>query len=107
MTVYGILFTIIIRSIENVIMYFQESILMILIGVVFSALTFISVYHCFRCFIPRIEKKYPLSFIFFGDIANKFEDADDYYAKMRDVIADEDSLTHLARQHEHGIIPVR
>ena len=101
LTVYGILFTVLYNTLEPIQLAIEEHWLLFALASIFSLTTVVSIYYCFRCFIPRIEKNNPLSYIFFGDVASKFKDGEEYFVKMEEMIYDETKYCQQLAEQIH------
>ena len=78
---------------------FQKSPILITLLVIWLLCVFISIYYCFRCFMPRMEIKYPTNVFFFRDAVRSFGDIEEYSKKLIDVCTDEEVLyTQLSQQ---------
>jgi len=59
----------------------------------------ISVYYCFKCFMPRMEMKYDDNVFFFRDAVKAFGNSEDFTKKIIDICGSEEELyTQLAEQ---------
>ncbi|MBT8282252.1 MAG: hypothetical protein KJO86_00820 [Muriicola sp.] len=60
---------------------------------------FISIYYCFRCFMPRMEMKYDDNVFFFMDAVKAFGTSEEYTEKLLEICGSEEELyTQLAQQ---------
>ena len=66
----------------------------------------VSIYFCFKCFMPRFETKYDKNVFFFKDAANNFGTMHDYTQKLMEVCnTKEEFFTMLSQQiHVESII---
>lgn len=71
---------------------FQESSVYIILACLWIAFVIISIYYCFKCFIPRIESKYAKNVFFFRDATNAFGSIQEYSKKLMDVCKSEEDL---------------
>jgi len=59
----------------------------------------ISVYYCFKCFMPRMELKYDDNVFFFSDAVNAFGNSDEFTKRLVDICGSEEELyTQLGEQ---------
>ncbi len=80
---------------------FQRSIVFIFLFALWLLFVFISIYFCFRCFMPRLEVKYPKNVFFFMDAVRAFGGIEDYTAKLMEICKDEDALAAQLSQQIH------
>ncbi len=75
---------------------FQESAILVILGVLWILPVSISVYFCF---MPRMELKYRKNVFFFKDAVRAFGNSDEYTQKLAEVCTNEEKLyTHLGHQ---------
>ncbi|MBT8272632.1 MAG: hypothetical protein KJO77_02425 [Bacteroidia bacterium] len=78
---------------------FNESKVFIVLAILWIISVMISIYFCFKCFMPRIESKFDKNVFFFKDAADAFGKMDDYVAKLNEVCENKDELfKHLGEQ---------
>ena len=78
---------------------FTESILLIVLSILWICSVLISVFFCFKCFRPRIELKYDPNVFFFSNAVNKFGNVKEYSKKLLEVCGNEEELcTQLSQQ---------
>jgi len=78
---------------------FTDSILLIVLSILWICSVLISVFFCFKCFRPRIELKYDPNVFFFKNAVNKFGDVKEYSKKLLEVCGNEEELcTQLSQQ---------
>ncbi len=69
--------------------YFQESfkgnIVLIVLACLWMLCVLISIYFCFKCFMPRIDSKNKKNVFFFKDAVYGFGSIEDYTKKLMDV----------------------
>lgn len=69
--------------------FFQEAFnnnkILIGLACIWIICVLISIYFCFKCFMPRIEKKNKNNVFFFRDAAYEFGSMEDYTKKLMDV----------------------
>ncbi len=61
----------------------------------------LSVYFCFKCFIPRMELKYDDNVFFFMDAVRAFGSSEEFTKKLIDVCANEEELFYQLGQQIH------
>ena len=78
---------------------FQENRLLIGLAALWLILVLISIFFCFKCFMPRIEKKNEKNVFFFRDAVYAFGSMDDYTKKLMEVCdSKEEFYTMLSEQ---------
>jgi len=78
---------------------FKESNIFIILAILWIASVMISIFFCFKCFMPRIESKYDKNVFFFKDASDAFGDMNTYVDKLMDVCDNSNELfTHLGQQ---------
>ena len=80
---------------------FQRSGVFIFLFALWLLFVFISIYFCFRCFMPRMELKYPKNVFFFMDAVRAFGGIEEYTAKIIEICKDEDALAAQLSQQIH------
>lgn len=80
---------------------FQKSPVFIVLLVCWLLFVFISIYFCFRCFMPRMELKYPKNVFFFMDAVRAFGNAEEYTKKLLEICEDEQALAEQLSQQIH------
>lgn len=77
----------------------KGNILFYVLIVIWITFVLISIFFSFKCFRPRIEKKFKKNVFFFRDAAYSFGDIDEYSKKLTKVCTDENELfTQLSHQ---------
>lgn len=88
-----------VERLESFQILFRESVIFIFLGSLWILCVMISIYFCFRCFMPRLETKYDKNVFFFKDTVHAFGNIQDYSKKVIDVCKDEEELfRHLSEQ---------
>lgn len=78
---------------------FQENPIFTVFAILWLICVLISIYYCFRCFMPRMEMKYDDNVFFFQDTVKAFGNTDEYTKKLMEVCATEEELfTQLSQQ---------
>lgn len=78
---------------------FQRHFIFVILIVLWLIFVIISVYYCFRCFMPRMELKYPKNVFFFMDAVHAFGDYEAYTKYLLKICEDEERLyAQLAQQ---------
>ena len=76
--------------------YIQEvltgSILLIILASLWLLFVLISIYFCFKCFMPRIESKHNKNVFFFRDAAYAFGSIEEYTKKIMEVCESKDEF---------------
>lgn len=80
---------------------FQESILYIILACLWILFVIISIYFCFKCFMPRIESKYNKNVFFFKDAAYSFGNIKDYSEKLMKVCNSKEELFVMLSEQIH------
>jgi hypothetical protein len=80
---------------------FQDSILHIILVVLWIISVAISIFYCFKCFTPRIETKYKKNVFFFKDAASAFGNIKDYSEKLMDVCSSKKEFYMLLSNQIH------
>lgn len=71
---------------------FQESIVFIILTGLWLVFVLISLYYCFKCFMPQIESNYDKNVFFFRDTALSHGNIEEYTKKLMDVCESEEEL---------------
>lgn len=86
--------------------YFQPTLESNLWFTSFAILWFISVlisiYYCFRCFMPRMEMKYDDNVFFFLDAVKAYGNSDEYTKKLIEICGSEEELYSQLAQQIHA-----
>ena len=78
---------------------FQESIVFIVLACLWIVSVLISIYFCFKCFMPRIESKYDKNVFFFRDAVCAFGNMEKYTKQLMNVCnSKEDLFIQLSQQ---------
>lgn len=78
---------------------FNENNIFMVLAILWIGSVLISIYYCFKCFMPRIESKYDKNVFFFKDAAKAFGSMEAYTEKLMEVCEDEDQIfNHLSQQ---------
>ncbi len=78
---------------------FQESIVFIVLACLWIISVLISIYFCFKCFMPRIESKYDKNVFFFRDAVYAFGNMEKYTKQLMNVCnSKEDLFIQLSQQ---------
>lgn len=80
---------------------FQKSPIFIVLHILWLICVFISIFYCFRCFMPRMEMKYPTNVFFFRDAVRSFGDIEAYTKKLTEVCRNEEDLFAQLSQQIH------
>lgn len=80
---------------------FQKSILFVMLTCSWLLFVLISIYFCFKCFMPRIETKYDKNVFFFKNAAYDFGNMEEYTKKLMNVCINEDELFIQLSQQIH------
>jgi hypothetical protein len=80
---------------------FQKNPVFTILLVFWLLSVFISIYYCFRCFMPRMEMKYPTNVFFFRDAVRSFGDIESYTKKLIEVCKDDEDLYAQLSQQIH------
>lgn len=76
--------------------YFQEAfngnMVLIILACLWILCVLISIYFCFKCFMPRIDSKNNKNVFFFKDAVYGFGSMDDYTKKLMDVCSSEEEF---------------
>lgn len=79
--------------------FFEENITFVIVAGLWMLAVLISIYHCFKCFRPRIETKFKKNVFFFRDAIREFGDYETYSKKLFDVCtSEEEMLFQLGQQ---------
>lgn len=78
---------------------FKESNVYLILACLWIISVLISIYYCFKCFMPQIEKKYNKNVFFFKDAASAFGNIEEYTSKLMSVCTNQEELfTQLSEQ---------
>ena len=73
--------------------------LLIILAVLWVLSVLISIFYCFKCFMPRIESKYEKNVFFFKDAASSFGDLEAYTKELIRICgSDQEFYRQLANQ---------
>ncbi|MGV6832233.1 MAG: Pycsar system effector family protein [bacterium] len=61
---------------------FQKNSILLVLTIIWILLVLISIYYCFRCFMPRIETKMDKNVFFFKDAAYSFGSLEDFKKEL-------------------------
>lgn len=81
--------------------FMEDSILFMVSTGLWLLFVLLSVYFCFKCFIPRMELKYDDNVFFFMDAVRAFGSSEEYTRKLMDVCANEEELFYQLGQQIH------
>jgi hypothetical protein len=99
LTVYGIIITIVYSNSVDVFQAISSSKFIQIICILSAISSLISIYFAFRCINPTLENKNPNSIIYFGHIADRFSNFDEYHQATKDIINNEERLsTQISEQ---------
>ncbi len=80
----------------------SDNILMLIFGILWISATLISIFYCFKVFKPIIiNANYDPNIFFFGDVASKFKDVDEYVKTAIDITGTDDKLFPQLAQQLH------
>lgn len=78
---------------------FENSWLFTICAVCWLVSVLVSIYYCFRCFMPRMEMHYEDNVFFFRDAVKAFGTADEYVKRLMEICENEQELfTQLSAQ---------
>ncbi len=80
---------------------FQKSPFFSVLMVLWLVFVIISIYYSFRCFMPRMELKYPKNVFFFMDAVRAFGGIEEYTKKLIEVCEEEEILYAQLSQQIH------
>ncbi len=80
---------------------FQKHPVFIVLLLLWLLFVLISIYYCFRCFMPRLELKYPKNVFFFMDAVRAFGGIEEYTKKLMEICQDEEALSAQLSQQIH------
>ena len=80
---------------------FQESIVFIVLACLWIVFVLISIYFCFKCFMPRIESKYDKNVFFFRDATYAFGNVKEYTKQLMNVCSSKEELFIQLSQQIH------
>lgn len=79
--------------------YFQTAmegnISLTILIIVWLIMVLMSIFFCFKCFMPRIMTKMPKNVFFFKDAAFRFGSREEYTKKLMEVVDSEDQLYQM------------
>jgi hypothetical protein len=76
---------------------FENNLLIFLVGLWLLCIL-ISIYFCFKCFMPRIESKLDKNVFFFKDAVYAFGPMEDFTKKLKEVCDSEDEFFEMLSQ---------
>ncbi len=71
---------------------FQENKLLLVLAGIWVVCVLVSIYFCFKCFMPRIETKLDKNVFFFKDATYAFGSMEDYTKKLMEVCDNRDEF---------------
>jgi len=71
---------------------FENDRLFFVVSGLWMVFVVISIYYCFKCFMPRIMSKFPKNVFFFKDAAHSFGSIEDYTKKVIDTCQTNETL---------------
>jgi hypothetical protein len=80
---------------------FESNWLFTIFAILWLLCVFISIYYCFRCFMPRMELKYDDNVFFFQDAVKAFGTAEEYSKRLIEICENEDELFYQLSQQIH------
>ncbi len=80
---------------------FNESIVYLILACLWLLSVFISIYFCFKCFMPHMEKRYNKNVFFFKDAASAFGNIDEFTGKLINVCTNQDELFKQLSEQIH------
>ena len=80
---------------------FQESTIHVILACLWILSVIISIYFCFKCFMPRIESKYDKNVFFFKDAAYSFGNIRKYSEKLMKVCNSKEELFVMLSEQIH------
>lgn len=85
---------------------FLEDKLFLALSILWLIAVMVSVYYCFRCFMPDMELKYDTNVFFFRDAAHEFPSSKEYAKELIKTCTEEEKmLTMLSEQiHAESVI---
>ena len=76
-----------------------ENVVFLVLTCLWLLFVLISIFYCFKCFIPQMELKYEPNVFFFMDAVKAFGSAEEFSKKLMEVCATEEELyTQLSEQ---------
>jgi hypothetical protein len=82
--------------------FFEESILMVVLSVIWIIFVLLSIFYCFKCFRPQMEIKYNPNVFFFRDAVYKFGNTEEYTKKLLEICGSEDVLYQQLSEQIHA-----
>lgn len=101
LTVHGIIITVIYSNAENVYNALNNSQTLFYFTLAFALLCILSIFFAFKCVNPRLKNKNPKSIIYFGHIAKKFTDFQDYYSVSKPIISNQNEFEKQISEQIH------
>ena len=80
---------------------FQESNVYLILACLWILFVIISIYFCFKCFMPRIMSKYDNNVFFFKNAAYAFGNIEEYTKKLMEVCVTKEELYKQLSQQIH------
>lgn len=72
--------------------FFEENTTFVVVAGLWMICVLISIFHCFKCFRPRIETKFQKNVFFFRDAVHAFGDIKSYSKKLVETCETEDEM---------------
>ena len=80
---------------------FQESNVYLVLACLWILFVIISIFYCFKCFMPRIVSKYDNNVFFFKNAAYAFGNMEEYTKKLMEVCVSKEELYRQLSQQIH------
>ncbi|MGK0414052.1 MAG: hypothetical protein ACJA1B_002271 [Polaribacter sp.] len=87
---------------ENFKFILQESVLFIILLILWFLSVLISIYYCFRCFKPHMELTYDKNVFFFKDAVCKFGSTEEYAKELIDTCSKEEKIVQQLSEQIHA-----
>ena len=99
---HGLILGLFVDRLEQLQPIFQESIIFLILVILWIISVLISILFCFKCFKPQIEMKYDKNVFFFRDAVYAFGNIQEFTKKFLEVNANEEDLFAQLSQQIHA-----
>jgi hypothetical protein len=86
LSIFGLIVTVVYANIDDIRTVMVDSVAVGVLTILAGLSSMIAIFFAFRCISPRIVKNQSNSIMFFGDIVNGFNSAEEYKAKTHQIL---------------------
>ena len=81
---------------------FLEDRIFLILAILWLLSVMISIFYCFKCFMPNMELKYSTNVFFFKDAAHEFDSPKSYSKELIKTCIDEDKMVSMLSEQIHA-----